>query len=233
MNQEKTHRLGSLIIFLEKHYTLICFCIIALSLFNIFYKIDSLNFNFDEARHGVNAYEMLKNNDFIVHTYNYSIDYWNLKPPLIFWTIIMGYRIFGFNPIGLRVFSCLSGLLTIIIVGLFVKQKYGRLPSLLSMIILATNMQFMFFHCVRGGEADAFYVLCFTIFMLSMICIEKNSRYIYLLALSASMAFMLKSWHVFAMGAIFIVYMLISNKYKIINFQKMAFSLFDIPLTNL
>ena len=31
--------------------------------------------NWDEARHGVNGYEMFKNHNYIVNTYNYENDY--------------------------------------------------------------------------------------------------------------------------------------------------------------
>ena len=34
--------------------------------------------SWDEARHGVNAYEMIQNGDYIRHTYNYQTDDWNL-----------------------------------------------------------------------------------------------------------------------------------------------------------
>ena len=38
--------------------------------------------SWDEARHGVNAYEMIQNGDYIRHTYNYQVDDWNLKPSI-------------------------------------------------------------------------------------------------------------------------------------------------------
>ena len=34
----------------------------------------------DEARHGVNAYEMMQSGDYVVTTYRGHTDYWNLKP---------------------------------------------------------------------------------------------------------------------------------------------------------
>lgn len=36
----------------------------------------------DEARHGINAYEMMQSGDYVVTTYRGEPDYWNLKPPL-------------------------------------------------------------------------------------------------------------------------------------------------------
>ena len=43
--------------------------------------------DYDEARHGINAYEMIQNNDYLVHTFRGEPDLWNTKPPLSFWLI--------------------------------------------------------------------------------------------------------------------------------------------------
>ena len=67
--------------------------------------------DYDESRHGINAYEMIRNQDYVVSTYQGEPDYWNLKPPLSFWLIAVGYRMFGYNALGLRFFSALASLL--------------------------------------------------------------------------------------------------------------------------
>ena len=48
--------------------------------------------DWDEARHGVSAYEMLQTGEPIVTTYAYSPDYWNLKPPLSEWLIVQVHK---------------------------------------------------------------------------------------------------------------------------------------------
>ena len=78
--------------------------------------------SWDEARHGVNAYEMIQNGDYIRHTYNYVVDDWNLKPSISYWGIILGFRIFGYSVLGLRFCSALAYLLTGIGCGLFAKR---------------------------------------------------------------------------------------------------------------
>lgn len=67
--------------------------------------------SWDEARHGVNAYEMIQNGDYIRHTYNYQVDDWNLKPSISYWAIVLGFRLFGYSVWGLRFFSALAYLL--------------------------------------------------------------------------------------------------------------------------
>ena len=43
----------------------------------------------DEATHGVNAYEMLRHGNALVNTYKYAVDYFNSKPPLSLWCIML------------------------------------------------------------------------------------------------------------------------------------------------
>ena len=49
----------------------------------------------DEAYHGVNAYEMLKVNNWLVNIYRYETDYFNSKSPLSLWLIQIAYQLFG------------------------------------------------------------------------------------------------------------------------------------------
>lgn len=62
----------------------------------------------DEAYHGVNAYEMLKSGNWIVNTYRYETDYFNSKPPLNLWLIMLSYRVWGVSSFSLR-FPAASG----------------------------------------------------------------------------------------------------------------------------
>lgn len=40
---------------------------------------------------------MIQNDDYLVHTYEGELDYWNLKPPFSYWVVALGYRLFGYN----------------------------------------------------------------------------------------------------------------------------------------
>ena len=52
---------------------------------NVFFLLGNVPVEaWDEARHGVSAYEMLVSHAWIVNTYRGEVDYWNLKPPLSF-----------------------------------------------------------------------------------------------------------------------------------------------------
>ena len=80
--------------------------------------------SWDEARHGISAYEMLKNGNFLVNTYLNEPDYWNVKPPVSFWSIMAGFTLFGYTSVGLRFFSALAYLITTVVTGLFAR-RYG------------------------------------------------------------------------------------------------------------
>jgi 4-amino-4-deoxy-L-arabinose transferase-like glycosyltransferase len=212
MNIFNTKLFDSLIKLIEKLYYIIFIVILMVALFNIFFNLGIAPIeSFDEARHGVSAYEMIKRNNYIVNTYSYNNDYWNLKPPISFWGIILGYKIAGFNPLGLRLFSGLAAMLTILIIGIFSLYKYGRLASLISTIVIATTIPYITEHCARTGDADSIYVLFFTMAIVSLALVEKNSKWIYAFGGSFALAFLSKSWHAGNIIIIGIIYLLLSK----------------------
>lgn len=168
--------------------------------------------SWDEARHGINAYEMIQNKNYIVNTFNYDADYWNLKPPLSFYGIMLGFGIFGYSVVGLRFYSAVTYFLICILCALFVKKHHGKWSSLLTLAFLCCNHMMMSGHGARSGSADALYQLFFTIAMLAMMEIpEKHSRS-YLCGACFSFAFLTKSYHA---GIILIIgglYMMISGQ---------------------
>lgn len=170
--------------------------------------------SWDEARHGISAYEMIQNKNFIVNTYNYDVDYWNLKPPLSFYGIMLGFGLFGYSVMGLRFYSALSYFLICILCTLFVKKHHGKMSSLLTCAFLCCNQLMLTLHGARAGDADALYQLFFTIAMLAMMEIpEKHSRS-YICGACFSLAFLTKSYHAGIILVIGGLYMLITGEIK-------------------
>lgn len=196
----------------EKWYIIFFILLLLLTSYNLFYNLGRIPiFSWDEARHGVNAYEMIKRNNYIVSTYGYEKDYWNLKPPLSYWAIVLGYKIAGFNPLGLRIMSAFSAFLTVVIVSLITLHKHGKLASLISTIVLATTIPFVLEHCARTGDADAIFVLFFTIAMSAMLMANENIKWIYITGLGFSFAFLAKSWHAVNIILIIGIYLIFSK----------------------
>lgn len=163
--------------------------------------------SWDEARHGISAYEMMQNGNYLVNTFMGEADYWNVKPPLSFLTVAAGFSLFGYTAVGLRFFSALSYLVTVICTGLFTR-RYGHFTSLLIMAFLAANYFPFKAHLVRAGDADSLYLLLFTLAMLAMLKIKEDQRWLYACGLCFSLAFLTKSFHagmIAAVGGLFLL----------------------------
>jgi 4-amino-4-deoxy-L-arabinose transferase-like glycosyltransferase len=202
-------------------YYFLALILLSIAFYNIFYHLGEFPiYSWDEARHGVNAYEMLRHGNFIVNTYRYKPDYWNLKPPLSYWTIMAGYKIAGFNALGLRLVSGICALLTIMIVAIFVKKNFGNLASLLSILTLSTSTQYIINHCARTGDADSLFVFLFTVAILSLLLSVKNDNWLYVSGLAFSLAFLTKSWHAGNIAIIMGSYLIFTGKYKRLSYKK-------------
>ena len=172
-------------------------------------QIDS----WDEARHGISAYEMMQSGNYLVNTFQGQADYWNVKPPLSFLTIAAGFAIFGYNAVGLRFFSALEYLTASVCTGLFAR-RYSRLASLLVMVFCAANYFPFKAHLVRAGDADSLYLLLFTLAMLSMLKIRDQQRWLYFCGLCFSLAFLTKSFHSLMIAAIGGLFLLFTGEIK-------------------
>ncbi|OIK09943.1 glycosyltransferase [Bacillus sp. MUM 116] len=206
------HRLSRKFEFLFPYFISI---LLIIDVYNIFFHLGNLPiYSWDEARHGVSAYEMLKQGNFFVNTYQYKNDYWNLKPPLSFWAVMAGYKIAGFNALGLRLLSGISSLLTIIMIAAFVKKRYGKLAAILSTLILSTSKQYILNHCARTGDADALFVLLFTASILSLLLSDRNINWLYCSGITFALAFLTKSWHAGNIAIIIGLFLMITGRYK-------------------
>jgi 4-amino-4-deoxy-L-arabinose transferase-like glycosyltransferase len=198
--------------FFEKYYP-VFFAAACLTL--AFYCFRCLDVQYvdswDEARHGVNAYEMIQNGDYIRHTYNYQVDDWNLKPSISYWGIVLGFRLFGYSVFGLRFTSALAYLLTGIAAALFAK-RYSKEASILVLGFFCANARPLAAHLARSGDADSLYLLFFTLAMLAMFRIHGDKKKLYVCGLMFSLAFLTKSWHAGMIAAIGGGYLLLTGE---------------------
>ncbi|MGC8964745.1 MAG: ArnT family glycosyltransferase [Brevinematia bacterium] len=180
---------------LSKNYKYFFILVVLVSGFNILWGIwDVPVQEWDESRHGVNAFEMLSNHRWYANYYDGKPDYWNLKTPLGSWLILTSYSIFGVNPFSLRFFSSLSALVLVVLVMIFAKRKFGSEVSLLSGFVLSTTISFVHFHGARTGDFDAIFTL---LVFLSLLFADKSvesKNYFYLSVLVFPFSFLLKSF---------------------------------------
>ncbi|PJI09784.1 MULTISPECIES: ArnT family glycosyltransferase [Clostridium] len=207
--------------FVEKYYFPILIISLIIPIFNLFYKLSLGTIqDWDEARHGITAFEMIKNNNFLISTYGYKIDYYNFKPPLGMWMIALSYKIFGYNLFSLRLFSTLSSFFTVLIVSKILKDRISKLASIVGLIILSTNYLFIIWHTGRTGDFDAGLTLLFTLLIYFLLKIDNSIKNFYIAGFIFSMAFLLKSYATLQIIAVVGLILLITGKLFKITFKE-------------
>ena len=188
-------------------YLILAFCL-------LFRLYDPYVGSYDEARHGINAFEMIRKGNYISNFYNGEYDYWNLKPPLSYYAVMLGYRIFGYNTFGLRFYSALSYFLLSVILTRFLRREFGKLTALTGLTMLTGSYVLYFIHGVKTGDADSVFVLFFAIAILALYRTSRNFNWIHLTGLCFALCFLTKSWHAFIVAPAVLFYYLFTKGWK-------------------
>ncbi len=213
---------------LEKQWGVVFGILLALLMFTTFYHLGSAYiYPWDEARHGVNAYEMLQNNDFIRSTYQYTTDYYNLKTPLSYWVIALSYQVLGYNAFALRFYSALSYILTGLLISLSLKKHHGAVSSLSSLLFFTLSIDLFSLHMARSGDADSMFILFYTIATLTTIRYIENEKpsNLYLASFAFSAAFLTKSFHAGSIVISMAIILLMNKKLRSLSIKTWVFSL--------
>ncbi len=169
-------------------------------------------FSFDEGFYGVSAYEMAQKNDWIVNTTQWQPDYYNLKPPLSFQAIILGYKLFGYTVFGFR-FQCLfSVFLLMVVVTWWMKKRHGFLSSAVTLALLVANL----IYYERTSDSDELYWLLSAVSMLFMLDSERDVRYLYGTAFFFSLSFLDKSFHALIIPLICFAYLVFTGRLRLL-----------------
>lgn len=199
-------------------FYIFCFCLLLAFLGHLgFMNLGAQHLiDYDESRHGVNAYEMRQTGDLLVTTYQYQPDTWNAKPPLSTWIIALNFKLFGASAFSLRLYSVLSMIACTVIVSIYALKRFGRLESLFVLLLTAAIPadRMLATHFFRYGDADMLYMLFFTIAMLFMLESRKSIRMYYGSAAFFALAFFTKSLHALVIPAICFVNALITGDIK-------------------
>ena len=207
--------------------TLLFWVLTAILLFTSAYLLfahlgDALIADYDEARHGVNAYEMIRSQDYIVSTYQGQPDFWNLKPPMSYWLIALGYQLFGYNAFALRFFSAMATFLCEIAVSLWATRHINRWAAPLLLFLFVANARFYGLHFSRAGDADAQYQLFFTIAMLMMLNSERKFSWFYGCALFFGLAFLEKGLHAINIPIICLITLACTGRIKTLSVKRVG-----------
>jgi len=161
--------------------------------------------DWDEARHGVSAIEMLETKNFIINTYNHEVDYWNVKPPLGFWAPAFGLKIIDHTLFGLRFFSAIFSCITVISVSWFAGRKFSWHVGFATGAILVTLNRFVLIHNARTADPDALFIMLSVLAILCVLCIN-HKIWLFLGAVAlVSLAFLAKGFHAAIPGCIIVI----------------------------
>jgi 4-amino-4-deoxy-L-arabinose transferase-like glycosyltransferase len=181
--------------------------VLALMAFNAFFALDTTYIrDFDEARYGVAASEMLHAHSALVTTYAGATEYWNLKPPLGYWLLELSYAALGETPFALRAPAACCGWILVALTVLYARSIAGAGVALLSGAILATCFGFLGHHAVRSGDLDAPLALILwpMLFLAPRLVDERWARLA--MGLILGVAFLVKSFAVLPFLAAIAIY---------------------------
>ena len=97
---------------------------------------------YDEVRNAECAREMYERNDWIVPTFNGGLR--TLKPPLHYYFMFGGFKLFGVSEWGARFFSAVFGVLTILMTYSFVKKYSSQRQAFITSLVLLASSHFLF-----------------------------------------------------------------------------------------
>src|ERR1700754_2930116 len=92
----------------------------------------------DEAKNAGSAAEMIRRSDYFVPTFNGEF---HDKPALQYFFMIAGYKMFGVNAFGARIFSVIMGVLSVMSIFWFSKKILNEKAALFSSLIYIASLQ--------------------------------------------------------------------------------------------
>lgn len=108
--------------------------------------------DWDEALYAQVAREIVEGGNWVDLSWNHQ-PYFK-KPPFLFWTLALSYRIFGISEWATRFPSVLFGFGSVLLVSLLGRQLYGRLAGLCAGVLLLTLYPFLT-HGSRQSATDS------------------------------------------------------------------------------
>ena len=145
---------------------------------------------YDEVRNAECAREMYQRNDWIVPTFNGGLR--TLKPPLHYYFMFGGFKIFGFTEWGARFFSAVSGVLTIFITYFFVKKYSSQRQAFITSLVLLTSTHFLFEFRMSVPDPYLIFLNTASIFTAYLFFKEKKKYWLWLCAITMGLGTLAK-----------------------------------------
>lgn len=196
--------------------TLIYSLLVLLILFPLFGHIKKLPIRqWDESRLAINAYEMYKSGNYLIPTYNGTVDMWNTKPPLMIWCQVGLMKLIGVSELAVRLPSALAGFLLCIALLIFChKILKNQIYGVIGILVLITSEGFYLYHGCRTGDYDS--LLCLFTSLSSLLFFayieNKKIRYLYGFFVVLSLGVLTKSITGLLFLPAFFIYLLLKRE---------------------
>lgn len=163
----------------------------------------------DEAKNAGSAAEMIRRDDYFVPTFNGEF---HDKPALQYFFMIAGYKMFGVNSFGARVFSVLMGVLSVISIYWFAEKLAGKKTALFASLIYIASLQMAV--QFRLAVPDPYLLFCLT---TGWLCFytgykENSVRMLYAFYALSGLAFLAKGPIAFALTGLSILIFLAGQR---------------------
>jgi 4-amino-4-deoxy-L-arabinose transferase-like glycosyltransferase len=109
----------------------------------------------DEARTGVNAVDMIKNGDIINLHFAGEPDKIRAKPPFVVWMVATNFQLFGYNRFSLRIHSALATIAIFLLLYQIIILYKSHLFAFATCLTLIPTRAIVGFHVGRTGDFDA------------------------------------------------------------------------------
>ncbi|MFC1630927.1 glycosyltransferase family 39 protein [Candidatus Omnitrophota bacterium] len=134
-------------------------------------------------------------------------------PLLSVYTLKVGISIFSETKLGIRFFSLVSGLMTILLLFGFTKRTLGRPYALTAVILLGLNR----FHIGISGlgvdDALLLFLSSLSIFLFWRALTNQRACYIAIAGVSAGLAYLTKESAILLLGC-YVIYLILTPKYR-------------------
>lgn len=183
--------------------------------FLCFLKIGSIDVaEWDEARNGINAFEMYYNGNWIDLYFKGSPDTWNNKPPLFIWMLVGSYHLFGFNEFALRFPSVIAAIVFFVLFFQIIAMYKSKFLAMVCCLMLMSCKAIVGHHVARTGDFDSMFLLMLfssIFYFLKYIDFKKSFAIIYSF-LFLGLAFYTKGTAAFLLLPCYFTYALYKGK---------------------